>query len=84
MQAALRAADAFGSIAVDPIDPEVVFAISYGSTVKRSNDGGAHWSEFDRTGVPQGAELSAVVVDSATSKILHLAVDSGVFSYTQP
>ena len=73
---------AMGSIALDPVDPQIIYAGTgeqhfsgdsyYGCGVLRSTDGGASWERLDAVSFLRpngwgGAKISRVVVDPVTA-----------------
>jgi len=72
-----------GALAVDPVNPEIVWAgtgeanvrnnVSFGDGVYKSTDGGAHWK---RIGLPGSFQISRIVIDAHNNTVLVAAMGS--------
>lgn len=79
-----------GAIAVDPLDPNVVYAATgelnysldsyYGDGIFKSTDGGTSWNKIATTSI--GSYFSAIVINPVSSNILYAAGQSGIYKST--
>ncbi len=70
-------------IAVNPINPHIIYAGGYGG-VFRSINGGTTWSAFDE-GLPPSSEIRSIAVDGETGRTLLIGTfDYGIFRQTEP
>ncbi len=60
-------------IAVDPFDSSTVYAVTYGSGVFKSTDGGTTWAQVGLT----GSSLTALAVDPVTQGTLYAGANDG-------
>jgi photosystem II stability/assembly factor-like uncharacterized protein len=65
--------DDFSGIAVDPVDPNVVYAAN--TTTYRSTNGGKTWTGIK--GAPGGDDYHTIWIDPANRNIIFLGVDQG-------
>jgi photosystem II stability/assembly factor-like uncharacterized protein len=66
------------ALAVNPVNPDVVYADAYG-VLQKSSNGGVTWSQSD-TGLPFG--VRALVIDSFSFNTLYATTGSGIFKST--
>ena len=68
------------SLAIDPSEPETIFAGTINSGVFKSNDGGKTWSPAISSGAMKGARVLALAIDS--SRVLWAGVRNGLLRST--
>lgn len=66
-------------VAIDPVDPETLYAATRDS-IRKSVDGGATWVSAD-LGVTMG-DIDALAVDPRSPRVLYVAGDGGMFRST--
>jgi photosystem II stability/assembly factor-like uncharacterized protein len=66
------------ALAIDPSDPNIVYAGTAGAGVFRSTDGGAHWGPFNE-GLTD-LRVNALAIDRS-GRNLHAGTGRGVFDY---
>jgi photosystem II stability/assembly factor-like uncharacterized protein len=75
--------DQISALAVDPTNPAIVYAGTFGTRgIHKSSDGGATWSPLS-TGSPAPLNGYALVVDPTNPAIVYAAGFGGVFRSTQ-
>lgn len=83
VKSGLAADAAVGAVAIDPLNPAVVYAaVGSGgtgtSTVYRSTNCGAHWEEVN-VGLDPGAQVGTLAVDPLNPAIVYAGTANGVF-----
>ena len=63
------------ALAIDPVNPDIVYVAGDSAGIFRSADGGGHWS---RTGLAETG-VKAVIADSAAPDTLYVAATSGFY-----
>jgi photosystem II stability/assembly factor-like uncharacterized protein len=67
------------SLVVDPLNAQRLFALSFGGTLWRSQDGGQHWRETDR-GIPPALQTLVAAIDPFDTALLYAgSSDVGVY-----
>src|SRR5262249_11503291 len=64
-----------GSLAVDPSDPNTIYAAAVGAGVYKTTDGGQHWSE-STSGITHPSTM-AVIVNPRESNTLYVGLNTG-------
>ena len=80
---------AIGALAVDPTDPQVIYAGTgegescgdcfYGGGVLKSTDGGATWTVINPGGMFTGVDFTGLVVDPSAPQRLYASTSSGLY-----
>jgi photosystem II stability/assembly factor-like uncharacterized protein len=63
------------SVKVDPVDSQVLYAVTYAGGLYRSNDGGTEWTQL----ASNGPAAIGLAIDSQSPRNLYLAGTGGVF-----
>ncbi|HKE55349.1 MAG TPA: SBBP repeat-containing protein, partial [Pyrinomonadaceae bacterium] len=65
-------------VAIDPVDPFILYAASFGNSYFKTVDGGANWTSF----FFNGSNATSIVVDPNNHTTVYAGTSSGVFKST--
>ena len=65
------------SVAIDPYDPEIIYAGTWHLPWK-TNDGGAHWNNIHE-GVIDDSDVFSMIVDPSRPSVMFLSACSGIY-----
>ncbi len=71
------------ALAVDPLNPNIVYAYIFGEGVYKTIDGGDNWAAMDNGFEGYPGQKYGLVIDPADRKTLFVATCNGLYAYTQ-